>query len=127
MPIPTILLVENGHGRAKSLSPTRAKRRYVIVQGHTFRAAVSRAGVIAPALIIVTATSFKANGARLCQQLRAALNDTAILLVANQPPARQADNGAAATLTPPFTPRKFVNYFTRLLSVSHAPGGCVVF
>lgn len=68
-PAPTILLIERPHRRAGSLAPTLLKQGYVLVQVQTFRAAVSRARATNPALIIVDATSFNANGVRLSQRV----------------------------------------------------------
>jgi len=61
------------------------------------------------------AQSIKTSGARICRRLRASVNGTPILLVADNKNLPDPNCGASITLVTPFTSRKLLNTVSRLL------------
>jgi len=110
-----ILLMESERTNAPSFAPALEKRGYTVTIEHRIQAALKRVAAVEPDVVILDAASLKVSGARLCRQLRASMNGTPILLVADKKSTPDPNCGASATLTMPFTPRKLLNSVARLL------------
>ena len=110
-----ILLMESERTNAPSFAPALEKRGYAVTIEHRIQATLKRVSSLEPDVVILDAASLKVSGARLCRQLRASMNGTPILLVADKKNTPDANCGASATLTMPFTPRKLLNSVARLL------------
>lgn len=115
MPTAKILLIESDRTNAPSFGPALEKRGYVVSVEHTLPALFKRVQAFAPDIVVLDAASLRTSGARMCRQLRAQLNGTPILLVADKKNAPDAQCGATAMLFTPFTPRKLLNGVARLL------------
>jgi len=111
----TVLLLESARTHAPSFAPALEKHGYVVTSEHRIQAALKRVSSLEPDIVILDAASLKTSGARLCRQLRASLNGTPILLVADKKNTPDPHCGASATLMMPFTPRKLINSVVRLL------------
>jgi DNA-binding response OmpR family regulator len=110
-----ILLMESERTNAPSFAPALEKRGYAVTIEHRIQATLKRVASLEPDVVILDAASLKVSGARLCRQLRASMNGTPILLVADKKNIPDPNCGASATLTMPFTPRKLLNSVSRLL------------
>jgi len=110
-----ILLMESERTNAPSFAPALEKRGYAVTIEHRIQATLKRVASLEPDVVILDAASLKVSGARLCRQLRASMNGTPILLVADKKNTPDPNCGASATLTMPFTPRKLLNSVARLL------------
>lgn len=110
-----ILLMESERTNAPSFAPALEKRGYAVTIEHRIQATLKRVASLEPDVVILDAASLKVSGARLCRQLRASMNGTPILLVADKKSIPDPNCGASATLTMPFTPRKLLNSVSRLL------------
>lgn len=110
-----VLLLESERTNAPSFAPALEKRGYSVTIEHNMQSAVKRAQGLDPDIVVLDAASLKTSGARICRRLRAFLNGTPILLVADQRNLPDANCGASVMLVPPFTPRKLLNSVARLL------------
>lgn len=110
-----VLLLESERMTAPSFQPALEKRGYTVTVEHSAPAALKRTSTFAPDVVVLDASSLKTSGARMCRQLRASLNGTPILLVADKKNPPDANCGASVVLTTPFTPRKLLNTVARLL------------
>lgn len=115
MTTPKVLLIESDRANVLSFGPALEKRGYVVSLEHSTQALLKRAVAFAPDIVVLDAASLRTSGARMCRQLRAQLNGTPILLVADKKNAPDAQCGATALLFTPFTPRKLLNGVARLL------------
>jgi len=111
----TVLLLESGRTHAPSFAPALEKRGYAVTCEHHIQAALKRVSSLEPDIVVLDAASLKTSGARLCRQLRASMNGTPILLVADKKNTPDSNCGASAMLVMPFTPRKLLNSVARLL------------
>jgi len=82
---------------------------------HDAQAAAKRTQALVPDVVVLDAASLKTSGARICRRIRASLNGTPILLIADQKSVPDPNAGASVVLTLPFTPRKLLNSVARLL------------
>ncbi|MBI3240958.1 MAG: response regulator transcription factor [Chloroflexi bacterium] len=112
---PKILLVESGKVSAPSFAPALEKRGYAVMVAHTASDAIAKVNGTIPDVIVVDAASLKMSGARMCRDLRKALEYARILLVIDKKVAFDDNSGADLTLQHPFTPRKLLNGVNRLL------------
>lgn len=110
-----VLLLESERTSTPSFGPALEKRGYQVSIEHSAQAALKRHGAGGPDLVVLDAASLKTSGARICRQLRAGLNSTPIVLVADPRNSPDAHCGASAVLVTPFTPRKLLNTVARLL------------
>lgn len=110
-----VLLVESERMTAPSFQAALEKRGYTVTVEHSAPAALKRTSTFTPDVVVLDASSLKTSGARMCRQLRAQLNGTPILLVADKKNPPDANCGASVVLTKPFTPRKLLNMVARLL------------
>lgn len=110
-----VLLLESERMTSPSFHPALEKRGYTVQIEHSAATALKRSGPFAPDVVVLDAASLKTSGARICRQLRASLNGTPILLVADKKNPPDANCGASVVLTTPFTPRKLLNTVARLL------------
>jgi len=110
-----VLLLENERMTAPSFQPALEKRGYTVTIEHSAPAAIKRSSTFTPDVVVLDAASLKTSGARMCRQLRAQLNGTPILLVADKKNPPDANCGASVILTTPFTARKLLNTVARLL------------
>jgi DNA-binding response OmpR family regulator len=110
-----VLLLESDRTNAPSFLPALEKRGYRVNVEHTAQTALKRIRSTEPDIVVLDAASLKTSGARICRQLRANLNGTPIVLVADPKNPPDANCGASITLITPFTPRKLLNTVARLL------------
>jgi DNA-binding response OmpR family regulator len=110
-----VLLLESERATAPSFAAALEKRGYAVTVERTATAAVKRSQNLLPDIVVLNAASLKTSGARICRQLRASLNGTPIVVVADAKNQPDANCGASATLVAPFTPRKLLNGIARLL------------
>ncbi len=111
----TVLLLESERTNAPSFAPALEKRGYDVTVEHSTQSALKRVAALEPDIVILDAASLKTSGARMCRQLRASINGTPILLVADKKNPPDANCGATMMLMTPFTPRKLLNTVARLL------------
>ncbi len=110
-----ILLLESERTTAPSFAPALEKRGYAVTIEHDAQAAAKRTQALVPDVVVLDAASLKTSGARICRRIRASLNGTPILLIADQKSVPDPNAGASVVLTLPFTPRKLLNSVARLL------------
>ena len=110
-----VLLLESERANAPAYAPALEKRGYALTIERTAQAALKRSQHLSPDIVVLNAASLKTSGARICRQMRASLNGTPILLIADKKNVPDANCGASATLVSPFTPRKLLNGVARLL------------
>jgi len=110
-----VLLLESERTTVPSFAPALEKRGYAVTVEHNMQAAVKSAQSVGPDIVVLDAASLKTSGARMCRRLRAYMNGTPILLIADKRNLPDPHCGAAAMLVPPFTPRKLLNGVARLL------------
>ena len=110
-----ILLLESERTTALSFAPALEKRGYAVTIEHDTQAAAKRTQALVPDVVVLDAASLKTSGARICRRIRASLNGTPILLIADQKSVPDPNAGANVVLTLPFTPRKLLNRVARLL------------
>lgn len=115
MATPKILLLESERAHTLSFAPALEKRGYVVVVEHDTQTVVKRTQAAAPDVVVLDAASLKTSGARICRKIRAALNGTPIVLIADKKNLPDQKAGANIVLTLPFTPRKLLNGVARLL------------
>ena len=108
------MLVESARRKA-SFAPALERRKYDVVRATTTKQALTHAKQTAPKLIILDSTTSRMDGVRICREIRAQLEDIAILLLARAKMKIDATSGADYILTEPFTPRKLLNRIARML------------
>ncbi len=111
----TVLLVESDKASAPSFAPALEKRGYDLTIVHSAADAVTEVNGSTPDVIVVDAASLRTSGARMCRDLRKAMEQVRILLVVDKKTTVDENNGADLTLQHPFTPRKLLNGVNRLL------------
>lgn len=110
-----VLLLENDRLDESAYKLALEKRGYTVAVETRAAEALLMSAQFNPAIVVLDAVSFKTSGARLCRQLRAALNNVPILLVLDKKTEPDLNCGATAILHLPFTPRKLLNMVARLL------------
>jgi DNA-binding response OmpR family regulator len=110
-----VLLVESGRANSPTYAAALEKRGYVVTVERTAPAALKRTSAVEPDVVVLNAASLKTSGARMCRQLKAQLDGTPILLIADKKCVPDGNCGAAALLVAPFTARKLLNGVARLL------------
>jgi DNA-binding response OmpR family regulator len=115
MAIAKILLLESVRANAPSFAAALEKRGYAVTVERTAQAALKRSQSLSPDIVVLNAASLKTSGARICRQLKASVNGTPIVIIADKKNVPDPNCGAAATLVVPFTPRKLLNGVARLL------------
>ena len=113
-----VLLLESERTNAPSFAPALEKRGYQVAIEHSAQTAVKHLNTVEPDLVVLDAASLKTSGARICRLLRASLNGTPIVLVADKRNPPDANCGASVVLTTPFTPRKLTLWGALLLGVA---------
>ncbi|MGQ0604776.1 MAG: response regulator transcription factor [Anaerolineales bacterium] len=110
-----VLLLESERMSVPSFQPALEKRGYTVNVEHSASTALRAVQSVPPDVVVLDAASLKTSGARICRQLRASVNGTPILLVADKKNPPDANCGASIVLTTPFTSRKLINTVARLL------------
>jgi DNA-binding response OmpR family regulator len=122
-----VLLLESDRANAPSFAAALEKRGYAVTTERTAQAALKRSQGLLPDIVVLNAASLKTSGARICRQIKASVNGTPIVIIADKKNVPDANCGAAVTLVVPFTPRKLLNGVARLLpgddsaSLQHGP------
>ena len=111
----TVLLVESDKASAPSFAPALEKRGYNLAVAHSVADAVAEVNGSGPDVIVVDAASLKTSGARMCRDLRKAMEHPRILLVIDKKTTVDENSGADLILQYPFTPRKLLNGVNRLM------------
>jgi DNA-binding response OmpR family regulator len=90
--------------------PALRKKGFEVEVVPTGKAALGKIREIHPQVVVVNAASLRSNGARICQNLRAASNGLPIVFIANPThPVEGLETGANVVMELPFTVRKLVN------------------
>jgi DNA-binding response OmpR family regulator len=110
-----ILLLESDRANAASFAAALEKRGYAVTTERTAQTALKRAQSLSPDIVVLNAASLKTSGARICRQIKASVNGTPIVIIADKKNVPDSNCGAAMTLVVPFTPRKLLNGVARLL------------
>ena len=110
-----VLIVEGLRATKPAYLTALEKHNFAVTIEHRAQTAVKRAQALAPDIVILDAASLKTSGTRICNQLRATLNGTPVILIADKKNIPSQSCGASALLVLPFTPRKLLNSVTRLL------------
>jgi DNA-binding response OmpR family regulator len=110
-----VLLLESDRANAPSFAAALEKRGYAVTTERTAQAALKRSQGLLPDIVVLNAASLKTSGARICRQIKASVNGTPIVIIADKKNVPDANCGAAVTLVVPFTPRKLLNGVARLL------------
>lgn len=116
-----ILLIEGSRGDHPSFGPGLKKRGFDVFHVRNGTAALARFIEIDPDIIVVDADSLRTSGKRICQSLRAAMDDIPIILIT--PPDENKKNhndisktiGKDISLALPFTIQKLINRIKPLL------------
>ena len=115
MAIAKVLLLEIERANSPSFAGALEKRGYNVTIERTAQAAVKRSLSFSPDIVVLNAASLKTSGARICRRLKASLDGTPVVIIADKKNVPDANCGAAATLVAPFTARKLLNGVARLL------------
>jgi DNA-binding response OmpR family regulator len=110
-----VLLLERQRANAPSFVGALEKRGYSVTLERNTQAALKRSLSLFPDIIVLNAASLKTSGARICRRMKASLNGTPVVIIADKKSVPDANCGASATLVVPFTPRKLLNGVARLL------------
>jgi DNA-binding response OmpR family regulator len=110
-----VLLLETERSTAPRFAGALEKRGYAVTLERSAPATLKRSQTLSPDIVILNAASLKTSGARICRRLKASLDGTPIVIIADKKNVPDANCGAAATLVVPFTPRKLLNGVARLL------------
>jgi DNA-binding response OmpR family regulator len=110
-----ILLLEIDRANAPSFAVALEKRGYAVTVERTAQAALKRSLSLTPDIVVLNAASLKTSGARICRRIKASLDGTPVVIIADKKGLPDANCGAAATLVVPFTARKLLNRVARLL------------
>lgn len=96
--------------------PALRKKGFYVEVVPTGKAALGKIPDLHPQVVVINAASFRSNGVRVCQTLRAASNGLPIVFIAN-PTYPVEDNGLGANVVMnlPFTVRKLVNRINPML------------
>ena len=119
--IARILLIEGNRADHPSFSNGLKKRGFNVHSVRNGTTALSRLIEIDPDIIIVDAESLRTSGKRICQSLRAAMDEIPIILITipddDGKPGKDKNNsnGKDITLTLPFTIQKLINRIKPLL------------
>ena len=117
--MPTILLIEAARRRA-SFAPILERRKYHVLRATSVKEGVALAREHPPALIVLNSISSRADGARLCRDIRSQLDGIAILLLVRHNVQIDASSGADYVLEQPFSARKLLNRVARMLPSGEA-------
>ena len=115
-----VLLVESERVPWPSFAEALQNKGYAVSIEHTSQSALKRVLSNTPDIIVVDVASLKTSGTRIIRALRAELNGTPILVVADKNNQPAEDAGASLMLMKPFTPRKLLNGVSRLLPADDA-------
>ena len=110
-----VLLLETLRANAPTFAEALVKRGYAVTIERNTQAALKRSQTLSPDIVVLNAASLKTSGARICRRLKASLNGTPVVIIADKKSVPDANCGAAATMVVPFTPRKLLNGIARLL------------
>ena len=110
-----VLLVESPRPSTPSFSEALRHKGYAVVVENKAGGALKKVQSYTPDVIVLDVSSLKTSGTRMCRALRAELNGTPILVVADKKNKPDDKSGASLMLMKPFTPRKLLNGVARLL------------
>lgn len=110
----TLLLIEGSRSKS-SLAPVFERRKYKVVRALTYKEAIAQATDHSPALIILNTASSRIDGARMCRNIRAAVDGIAILLLVRKSAQVDSTCGADFILRQPFTTRRLLNRVARMM------------
>lgn len=114
-----ILLVEKDVTTADLLVPSLERKGYQVSVARSQRQALSRARSSYPDLLVLDVASFGANGYKVCEAVRARLDNVPTILLLEKGHAG-AGGAAESFMEPPFTTRKLL-YRVRKVSKDLAP------
>lgn len=117
--MPTILLIEAARPKS-SFAPILERRKYEVLRATSGKEAIALAKERPPALIVLDSISSRADGARMCRDIRSQLDGIAILLLVRRNVHIDASSGADYVLVQPFTARKLLNRVARMLPSGEA-------
>lgn len=110
-----VLLVESERPSTPQFAEALLRKGYAVTIEHNAQAALQKLQSHSPDIIVLDVSSLKTSGTRICRALRAELNGTPILVVADKKNQPDDSAGQSLTLLKPFTPRKLINGVVRLL------------
>lgn len=96
--------------------PALRKKGFLVEVVPTGKAALGKIPDFHPQVVVINASTFRSNGMRICQTLRAASNGLPIVFIANSSfPIKDESIGANVVMKLPFTVRKLVNRINPML------------
>ncbi|MBI3362027.1 MAG: response regulator transcription factor [Chloroflexi bacterium] len=110
-----VILVESERPPTPLFAEALQRKGYAVTVEHNVQAALKKIQSHSTDVIILDVSSLKTSGMRMLRALRAELNGTPILVVADKKNKPDENAGQSLTLVKPFTPRKLLNGVVRLL------------
>ncbi len=112
----TILLIERAGKPGNTFAAALRQKGILLEVVATGQAAIQRARVVHPVMIVLNSASMASSGLRICQQLRLAIEGIPIIHIVEAGVVDDIkESGAEITLVLPFTARKLINSVRRLM------------
>jgi DNA-binding response OmpR family regulator len=108
-----VLFVEKDVTTSDLLLPSLERRGYQVTVAQTQRQATSRLHSLRPDLLVLDVASFGNNGFKVCDAIRATLEEVPAILMLEKGHASTASAGDEV-ITPPFTSRKLLHRVRKL-------------
>jgi DNA-binding response OmpR family regulator len=110
-----ILWIEGKRAESPSFIPSVRKKGYEVETVANGKEALEMLPDFDPDLVVLNAASLRTNGRRICKSIHAKLENVPIVVIADPERSIAGDNVASVVLELPFTARKLLNRFVRLL------------
>jgi DNA-binding response OmpR family regulator len=110
-----ILWIEGKRAESPSFIPGVRKKGYEVETVANGKEALEMLPDFDPDLVVLNAASLRTNGRRICKSIHAKLENVPIVVIADPERSIAGDNVASVVLELPFTARKLLNRFIRLL------------
>jgi DNA-binding response OmpR family regulator len=110
-----ILWIEGKRAEGPSFIPGVRKKGYEVETVANGKEALEMLPDFDPDLVVLNAASLRTNGRRICKSIHSKLENVPIVVIADPERSIAGDNVASVVLELPFTARKLLNRFVRLL------------